>query len=282
MTFLGKVLVVTLLIFSLVFMAFAGAVYSRQNTWKNMHTKVSAELNDTKELLKAETNEKDDTKAKMTAQLNTSEQTRLKAEADRDILKLSLLDEQTRHQQTTVERNGALALAEVSEKAAAARREEARVQAELNKKLHTELSARVDQVRGLEKDVFDLQRTDEARTKKHNDLLEKHARLEEIIRKVGKSADPEALVDVQLPPPVIEGYVKGIKTDKDKGIDLVEISVGSDDGLAVGHNVYISRGAKYLGQIKIVRVSADRAVGSVVRRAKNGIIEEGDHASTKL
>jgi hypothetical protein len=52
--------------------------------------------------------------------------------------------------------------------------------------------------------------------------------------------------------------------------------------LAVGHTAYISRGAKYLGQIKIVRVSADRAVGSVVQRAKNGIIEEGDHVSTKL
>ena len=147
MTFLGKVLVVTLLIFSLVFMAFAGAVYSRQNTWKNMHTKVSAELNDTKELLKVETNEKDDTKAKMTEKFNTSDQARLKAEADGVILKASLLDEQTRHQQTTVERIQALALAEVSEDAAAARREEARVQAELNKKLHTELSARVDQVR---------------------------------------------------------------------------------------------------------------------------------------
>ncbi len=282
MTFLGKVLVVTLLIFSLVFMAFAGAVYSRQNTWKKQADMAAADLASTKTLLQDEDNAHKDENAKNAAQINTLKQTGAKAEADRDILKASLLDEQKRHQQTTVERNQALALAEVSEKAAAARVEEARVQAELNKKLHAELSARVDQVRQLEKDVFDLQRTDEARTKKHNELLEKLARLEEIIRKIGKPADPEALVNVQSPPPVVEGYVKGIKTDKDKGIDLVEISVGSDDGLAVGHNVYISRGTKYLGQIKIVRVSADRAVGSVVRRAKNGIIEEGDHASTKL
>ena len=42
MTFLGKVLVVTLLIFSVVFMAFAGAVYSRQQTARTLYDKEKA------------------------------------------------------------------------------------------------------------------------------------------------------------------------------------------------------------------------------------------------
>jgi hypothetical protein len=216
------------------------------------------------------------------AKINASEQARAAAEAARDGQTALLADEKKRHETTTIERNDALALAEVSEKAAAARLEEARVQRELNNKLHTELSTRVAQIQQLEKNVFDLTRADELRTKKHNELLVRLAHLEDIIKKVGADPDSETLAKTQTPPPVVEGRVNRVKTDKDKNLHLVEISVGSDDGLSVGHSLYVSRGAKYLGQIKIVSVNSDRAVGSVVQTAKNGIIEEGDHVSSKL
>ena len=39
---------------------------------------------------------------------------------------------------------------------------------------------------------------------------------------------------------------------------------------------------KYLGEIRLKLVTADRAVGVVVDRAKNGVIEREDYVTTKL
>ncbi len=79
-----------------------------------------------------------------------------------------------------------------------------------------------------------------------------------------------------------------LEKDKTNRTEFVEVSIGSDDGLLKNHllDVYRSSAAggapKYLGKIKIVYVTNDRAVGQVVQAAKNGIIERGDNVTTRL
>jgi hypothetical protein len=55
--------------------------------------------------------------------------------------------------------------------------------------------------------------------------------------------------------------------------NLVEIAVGSDDGLQIGQKVQVYRSNQYLGQMTIRTTTPDRAVGFIEGRAK---IRKGD------
>ena len=110
-----------------------------------------------------------------------------------------------------------------------------------------------------------------------------------ILRSAGLDIDVKTALNSEAPPPLVVGLVVETKMSGRSGNVLVEISVGSDDGLLKGHNLFVYRigdqkgdRGKYLGKIEIVHVTPDRAVGTVVQRAKNGIIEKGDNVSTKL
>ena len=92
------------------------------------------------------------------------------------------------------------------------------------------------------------------------------------------------------PPPNVHGVVMDArKSKKQRGVEYVEISIGSDDGLLEGHSLYVFRSAvdnkgkaKFLGRIEIVLLTPDRAVGTVVGKAKNGVIQKGDNVTTRL
>ena len=63
---------------------------------------------------------------------------------------------------------------------------------------------------------------------------------------------------------------------------LVEISIGSDDGIKKGHVLHVYRGNSYLGTITIKDTEADRSVGEVDKKLQRGQIREKDIVTTKL
>jgi multidrug efflux pump subunit AcrA (membrane-fusion protein) len=97
-----------------------------------------------------------------------------------------------------------------------------------------------------------------------------------IIRSHGfdPDTDPEAVV------PRIRGEVLG--TRRTAGKQLIEVTIGADDGLKPGHTVEVFRGERYLGRVEIITTEPDRAVGRVLRQFQQGQIQEGDHVATKL
>jgi hypothetical protein len=66
------------------------------------------------------------------------------------------------------------------------------------------------------------------------------------------------------------------------GKDLIEISIGADDGLKVGHALDVYRGSTYLGRIVIRKTGPDRAVGQVLRELQRGQIKRGDRVTTRF
>ena len=66
----------------------------------------------------------------------------------------------------------------------------------------------------------------------------------------------------------------------------MEISIGSDDGLAVGQELYVFRiqpRPEYIGKVKIVSVYPDQAVAEVIGNTVNGKkVQEGDIVSSRL
>ena len=64
--------------------------------------------------------------------------------------------------------------------------------------------------------------------------------------------------------------------------DLIEISLGSDDGVTRGMTFEVVREAKYVGRIQILTATADSAVARVVPELKKGEIKKDDRVYTRL
>jgi multidrug efflux pump subunit AcrA (membrane-fusion protein) len=78
-------------------------------------------------------------------------------------------------------------------------------------------------------------------------------------------------------PPKVDAVVLEV-SDK----DLIEVSIGSDDGIKEGHSMEIYRGNTYLGRIVIRRTTGDRAVGQLIKELQRGQIKRGDRVTTKF
>jgi len=78
-------------------------------------------------------------------------------------------------------------------------------------------------------------------------------------------------------PPAIRGKVLAINQD-----NMVEVSLGSDDGLRAGHTLEIFRASNYLGRLQVLRTETDRAVGKIVPGFKKAAIQKGDDVATRF
>lgn len=63
---------------------------------------------------------------------------------------------------------------------------------------------------------------------------------------------------------------------------LVEISLGSDDCLKIGNQLWVTRGNRYVARITIRSLSPDRAIGQIDTKPQRGKIQQGDKVSTTL
>jgi hypothetical protein len=79
------------------------------------------------------------------------------------------------------------------------------------------------------------------------------------------------------PPPRMRGKVLAISPEK-----MIEISLGSDDGLREGHTLEVFRGSKYLGRVEVLSISFNRAVAKIVPGYQQGVIQKGDDVATRL
>ena len=77
--------------------------------------------------------------------------------------------------------------------------------------------------------------------------------------------------------PRVQGLVLAVSNT-----DLVEVSIGSDDGVKSGHVMQVYRGNQYIGQITIRSTGPDRAVGQIDKPMQRGKIQKGDNVTTKL
>lgn len=79
-------------------------------------------------------------------------------------------------------------------------------------------------------------------------------------------------------PPRLDGLVTAVNDEQ----ELVEISIGSDEGLRVGHELEVSRGRQYMGRVIIRRTWVDHAVGEIIQNRLQGPMQAGDKVVTKV
>ncbi len=89
--------------------------------------------------------------------------------------------------------------------------------------------------------------------------------------------DGTVRTDVDRIPPNVKGEVVEVGEK-----NLIEISVGGDDGILVGHTLDVYREGAYLGKVIVLKTSSDRAVAEIIPDFKRGTIRKGDRVATKF
>jgi len=281
MTFVGKILVIVIMAFALLFLGISTVVFTTAKNWMVA--------------TKAEQKKVDDMKKKLDvaqAQSDSAKKGLEEAHSDFDQMKKNLTtqlsglkDENARNStQITAVRSQLAAAAETAkstlvevtarrEQTTLLRNQKAAVEKQANEfKLHQ--ADLTDRIRELERGL-------DTATRNNADLRERVAKFSALLRQNGLSDDITQIKGLESPPPVM-GEVKRIDSSNRR----VEVTIGSDDGLVIGHELFLYRVSprpEYLGKILIVAVDPDQAVGKVIGNTYQGKkIKEGDIVSSTI
>ncbi|MFN0020849.1 MAG: hypothetical protein ACKVP0_21525 [Pirellulaceae bacterium] len=281
MTLVGKIFTVLIFIMSLVFMSFAVMVFATHQNWRDMVKSTDSSKPGLERRLELKT-------AELTAAKAEHERTKQQLALEQASRRQALAALQTRL--TTAEATVAQQEKELNDKIAALNQE-----SEANKIAQTRLTALEAEVTKLRKEtqlaqldrdtqfskvveLTDRLNQDEVKRQaleeRNNQLNAQMAQMKLVMDANG--LDVHSLVS-NLEPINLNGIVL-VVGDK----DLIEISVGKDDGLREGHIMEVYRGDTYIGQIKIMKVAPDRAVGQINKDLKRGQVRKGDHVTTKF
>ena len=109
-------------------------------------------------------------------------------------------------------------------------------------------------------------------------LQDQATRYEALAETRGEALKGFGVSEVQDHPPVdLKGEILAVSNG-----DAVEVSLGKDDGIRIGHTLEVFRGAQYLGRIEITRAQDDKAVGKVLAAYRKGYIQAGDKVASKI
>lgn len=281
MTFVGKILVIVIVVFSLVFMGFAITVFSAHTNWKTVADERQRDVT----RLGSEVGGLRNQVTSLDQQLATEQE-----KIAQEVATLEMEDQQSRQELADLREQVNARIQEANENSR--RAETALDEAEDRRleavRLRTDISGLMTEKDGLFRDNVDLQtdlfeRTSERdRAEKRNQQLQiRVRRLETLAANAGLPTDNLEDLDLVATLPLVEGLV--LKTAGEKAGDrFVEISIGSDDGLRQGHQLLVWRpGAspKYLGKIQIIDADPDRAVARVL---SNFRIQKDDNVTSQF
>ena len=284
MTFVGKILVIVLMVFSIIFLAASGFVYTTTTNWKvevDKQKKKGADLNTQITKLNADVAaRKADLEA---AKLTHAEQVKLK---DAELAKLAA-ENSERNKAVTESRTSIETLTQTVKAAQAEAADRLRETTELR----TLFAAATGQANAfklrqteLNDQIAEQQRLLDAAQRNNSDLRNRVSALRSVVRTAGLSDDVKA---IQGNPALPANDVEGKVTKVDVSGLRVEVSLGADDGVSVGNIFNVSHllpKGEYLGQIRIEQVDKDHAIGRVLNNKTylGRKIKEGDDVATKL
>ncbi|TWT88879.1 hypothetical protein Mal64_23670 [Pseudobythopirellula maris] len=276
MNFIGRIFIVVFMLMSAMFMVLALAVYGTHKDWRSKAETAQQQLSEANTKFNTLRSNYDRLESELSAEVEAAVQQVRKLENER----LALIDRnnnaQARLEQLIGDQRQSVAAVEATQLN--------------NERLADEVSTLRDDIRGNEtaRDLMfaaALEATEELQTLNNNlevavernrDLVSDAGRMTSVMRENG--LNPATPADDITPK--VDGFVS--KTQRRGGVQLVEISIGSDDGIRKGHTVEVFNGSKYKGRIEILTVAPDRAVGRVDVRYQQGPIEVKDRVATRI
>lgn len=276
MNLLGKILTGFIAIASICLLMISMMVYSTHKNWKTTAEGLQQQLSNTQN-----ENQQLDSKfraleSQLTAEKEAAQQEVRKLESER----VQLVDQNGTLQQQLEDllqeqRRNTAAVAATQDNNEKLTAEVARLRDILRENQEKRDQAVTTAVRAT--DELHQTRNELSTLKERNDqLTQEVATKTSLLRENGfdPSATPGEVV------PQVRGLVSAMR--RSAGNQLIEVTLGADDGLRKDHTVEIFRGERYLGRAVIIRTEPDRAVGQILRKYQQGQIQEGDHVATKL
>lgn len=276
MNLVGKICIILILIVSLGFMFLSMAVYATHQNWRERAESVKKQLD-----------EKIDENDQLVERRNRNMQ---QIEVERDIAVQELVKVE-RERRTLAEYNSKMQQELDSDRLLKGQAIEAAkaVQAN-NSQIMKELEGLRVEKRKEQSDrdlaFVAAKRATDALHQKFIQLIKAKERVQELIEDNAKyrnwiaslGHDPSRRPDAVVPR--VDGEVLIVRRQNTE--QLIEISIGSDDGLTQGHTVEVYRGQRYLGRADIQKTAPDKSIGKMIPRTLNGRIEVGDRVATKL
>lgn len=290
MNLVGKIFTVLIFVMSLFFMAFAVAVYSTHKNWREVVMNPKDQATRDKpvglmyqlEDLRTRKQELEDQKLKLEGELEAERKAAIQVRSKLETANERLQDEVEKQRKENVR------LDEAQRKAVAA--------LETSHKELARLRGEVDQLRA---DILDAQQkrdkhfkmvvqlTDELHQAANElkrlkgrqlTLAADLAKANEVLRKFKLVPEPALYEGV---PPDVEGLVMAVPEP-----DLIEVTIGADDGLLEGHKLFVYRpsgnGNKYVGRFQVVRTEPDRCVCKADPGYRQSYPERGDRVTSKI
>jgi hypothetical protein len=279
MNWLGKVFVVLILIMSLVFMGLSMAVYATHKNWREVIEGPSGlrsqldQARQTNEQLKNEHNRRVE---ELTREKESAEQKLATSETERVSLAELNVQIQTELDKLKEQRGEHIAAVASTQTLNEGLAKEA---TELRGQIRTEQQARdaafANTLQATEA-VHQMTGEYESALERSQQLTKQVSGMTHVLREQGldPATEPSSVV------PTVDGIVSRIR--RAAGAQLIEVTIGSDDGIKAGNTLEVFRGSKYLGRAEILQTSPDKAVGRVDRRFQQGQIQEGDRVATRL
>lgn len=285
MNLIGKIFVVLIFVMSLVFMSFAVAVYATHQNWRKTverpQNEVGAgaplglkfQLEAAKQQFEKLEQEKAQLEADVAKEATAKRQVLAKLETEKNELQVQRDELVKQRDALMVKDKDAVAaldsaqqnLARLTTEVEGLRGEIRGAQGDRDKHFArvVELTDQIHQAQG------EMKRLEERRVQLASQLAQ--------ATQVLTAHDLNADTPVDGKPPEVRGKVLAVNQD-----NMIEISLGSDDGLRVGHTLEIFRGSKYLGRIEVMHATHDRAVGKVLPGFKKGAIQKDDDVTTRF
>ena len=276
MNWLGKVFVVLILLMSVIFMALSMAVYATHKNWKTvadgLQTQLQTATQESEQLKTAHNRRVEELSTEREAaeqQVRKLETERVSL-ADRNVqiqTELDQLKQQQREQIASVSSTQELNKGLVTE--VTGLRQDIRTEQQARDAAVAATLTATEQLHQVKGDY------ETARTRTEQ-LMKLTSGMRQVMQAGGLNPDTEPGSVV----PTVNGVVSQIR--RANGAQLVEVTIGADDGLSAGNTLEVSRGDKYLGRIEILTTSPDKSVGRVDRRFQTGQIQEGDRVATRI
>ncbi len=281
MNLVGKIFIVLIFVMSLVFMALSMAVYATHKNWREAVVGPKGfkeQLANANKQLGEERNEYDRLKRNYETEKAAATQAVTKLENELQVIKA----EQAKRQQEyaaleKAEREAVATMKTTQDNMNRSEQERDAVEAQV-------LHAQQDR----DAHFKEVHRLTDALNQADNQREQLRKRMVTLAADLAKARDALRWFDINpnanfkdKAPPRVDGIVL-----TPSGQGLVEISIGSDQGLRVGHQLEVYRagaaGSAYVGRIEVVKTTPDHSVCKVEPKFQNSAMMRGDRVVSKI
>ena len=278
----GKMLVVMQLVFSILFMCFAGAVYTFQAQWRSAALEAQKKQANTQQQVEDLSAARDNEVKFLKAEFEKAETARKNLQAEKDGLITRAETIEKQFAAASQERDKAMAESDVATSEASARVVESTALNKEVQSLRNRIAELIKEIQDTEDQLLAKSGEVAAAIEMEESHLAEIGRLKDILRI--NNLDPEQAIVGTVPGQIekVDGFVQRTQRNSARTQELLEITVGSDDKIFKDMTLTVFRDGDYLCQARVVKVYPDTAICMVIEETRQGLIKRGDNVTTKL